>query len=122
MRYRTILLALAALCFTAQASAEPGDRGNHRGEWRNYAGPNDRDEGRGRGPDLGQNWSPDQARDGVRQGRLRPLSDIKAELQARHGGELLGASLVNEGDRPVYLIRWRTGDGRLLDLRIDARS
>jgi len=133
MRYRSFLLALAALSVSAPALADNGDRGGRH--WRdqmeaqdNGQNDNQREQRREdrredrRGPDGGQRWSPDQARDGVRNGRLRPLSDIIGELQARFGGRLLGQELENEGPRTVYRIRWMTQDGRRVDLVVDAQS
>jgi uncharacterized membrane protein YkoI len=138
MRRRSLLLALAALCVSAPAAfADPGD---HR-HWRDRANandgqPDDRDRhprpergpergserGPEHGPGGGQRWSPDDARQGVREGRLRPLSSIVGELQGRYGGRLLGQELANEGPRTVYHIRWVTSDGRLLNLVVDAQS
>lgn len=125
MRRRALLLAAAAFCFCASAYADPGGR---HGGWRGQddqgeQGSDDRGRGdHGRGPDIGQRWSPDEAREGVRRGQLRPLSEIVGELQGRYGGRLLGQELANEGPRTVYHIRWVTGDGRLLNLVVDAQS
>jgi uncharacterized membrane protein YkoI len=114
MNYRTLILALAALGLCATEAAAQGG-----GRW----GDRDRDRGgQDGGPDLGQKWSPDQARDGVEQGRLRPLGDIIRELEGRYGGRLLGQQLAQEGPRTVYRIRWMTEDGRRLDLVVDARG
>lgn len=50
---------------------------------------------------------------------IRPLREVVAELQARHGGELISARL-EDGGRPIYVIRWRMPDGQVRDFRVDA--
>jgi len=47
---------------------------------------------------------------GERQRELRPIREVIEELRARHGGEFLGYHLEN-GARPIYVIRWRMPDG-----------
>lgn len=65
------------------------------------------------------NWSPSQARDAVKKGDIKSLSDIYSGLRKRYGGKALDAQLRN-GD--TYQIRWETGGGRVLDLEVDART
>jgi len=50
---------------------------------------------------------------------IRPLREVVEELRARHGGDLISARL-EDGGRPVYLIRWRMPDGQVRDFRVDA--
>lgn len=50
---------------------------------------------------------------------VRPLRDVVEELRSRYGGELISARL-EDGGRPVYLIRWRMPDGQVRDFRVDA--
>ncbi len=120
MRIRTLLIALAAgLCAASPAFADPPGAESWQHAQRGDRG------GRGEGgppPEWGHRWDQDQARDGVQQGRIRPLGDIIRDLEGRYGGRLLGQELVQNGQRPFYRIRWMTGDGRRLDLVVDAQG
>lgn len=62
---------------------------------------------------------PAQGRGEDRQQSIRPLREVVAELQARHGGELISARL-EDGGRPIYVIRWRMPDGQVRDFRVNA--
>ncbi|GIK50825.1 MAG: hypothetical protein KJZ75_14495 [Hyphomonadaceae bacterium] len=67
-----------------------------------------------------QSWIvPIQYRGEGRQQDIRPLRDVVEELRSRYGGELISARL-EDGARPVYLIRWRMPDGQVRDFRVDA--
>lgn len=69
-------------------------------------------------PVFQPNWVlPVQGQD--RQQSIRPLREVVAELQARHGGELISARL-EDGGRPIYVIRWRMPDGQVRDFRVNA--
>ncbi|HYD89190.1 MAG TPA: hypothetical protein VEA80_17055 [Vitreimonas sp.] len=50
---------------------------------------------------------------------IRPLREVVEELRSRFGGDLISARL-EDGGRPVYLIRWRMPDGQVRDFRVDA--
>lgn len=50
---------------------------------------------------------------------IRPLREVVAELQSRYGGELISARL-EDGGRPIYVIRWRMPDGQVRDFRVNA--
>lgn len=52
---------------------------------------------------------------------VRPLREITDMLRARFGGELVGARL-EQGERPIYLIRWRMPNNELRDFVVDAVS
>lgn len=66
------------------------------------------------------NWvMPAQDRGDQRQQDLRPLREVIAELRARYGGEYVGHQ-VEQGPRPVYVIRWRLPDGQVRDFRVSA--
>jgi uncharacterized membrane protein YkoI len=52
---------------------------------------------------------------------IRPLRDVVEMLRSRYGGELISARL-EQGGRPIYVIRWRMPDGEVRDFRIDAVS
>lgn len=62
---------------------------------------------------------PIQGRGEGRQQSIRPLREVVGELQSRYGGELISARL-EDGGRPIYLIRWRMPDGQVRDFRVDA--
>jgi uncharacterized membrane protein YkoI len=50
---------------------------------------------------------------------IRPLREVVDMLRSRYGGELISARL-EDGPRPVYVLRWRMPDGEVRDLRVDA--
>lgn len=50
---------------------------------------------------------------------IRPLREITDMLRARFGGELVGARL-EQGEQPIYLIRWRLPNNELRDFAVDA--
>jgi hypothetical protein len=62
---------------------------------------------------------PIQDRRGERGENIRPLREVVAELRARYGGEYVGHRL-EQGSRPIYVIRWRMPDGELRDIRVNA--
>lgn len=63
--------------------------------------------------------APDSARQEVREGRRLPLGELFQRLRARYGGSQVD---VLEDRGATYLIRWKTGDGRVMDLLVDART
>jgi uncharacterized membrane protein YkoI len=79
---------------------------------------------RPRGGPLGQGWDSDAARDAVREGRHMPLRDVIRAVESQIPGAPRGQPVLQErGDgRAVYLLRWQTPDGRLLDLTVDAET
>lgn len=67
--------------------------------------------------------SPDDARQGVNGGRQLPLRDIVRTVRAQVPGELVDViGLEQQGARLVYLLRWKTDDGRILTLTVDAET
>lgn len=60
---------------------------------------------------------PVQGRQGER--NVRPLREVVDYVRARYGGELISARL-EDGPRPVYVLRWRMPDGEVRDIRVDA--
>lgn len=52
-------------------------------------------------------------------GDIRPLREVVDALRGRYGGELISARL-EDGARPVYVLRWRLPDGEVRDFRVDA--
>jgi uncharacterized membrane protein YkoI len=91
--------ALLVLAFVETAAAQP--------RWRD--------------PDLRGQLSPEDARDGVERGDLRPVREILAAVQARFPGRNLGQSLI-PGNPPVYEVDWLTNDGRKLAVIVNART
>jgi uncharacterized membrane protein YkoI len=100
MMMRSAFLALA-LTFAVAAPAMAQDR------WR---------------PDFGQKLTADDARDNVREGRIKPLEEIVDIVRGQMGGQLRKAELADRGGRKVYVLRWQTDDGRLLFLEVDAQT
>ena len=69
---------------------------------------------------TGEAWVvPVQDRRGNRGGDIRSLREVVAELQSRYGGDLISARL-EDGPRPVYVLRWRMPNGDVRDFRVDA--
>lgn len=50
---------------------------------------------------------------------IRPLREVVDYIRTRYGGELISARL-EDGPRPVYVVRWRMPDGEVRDIRVDA--
>lgn len=50
---------------------------------------------------------------------IRPLREVVDYVRSRYGGELISARL-EDGGRPVYVLRWRMPDGEVRDIRVDA--
>jgi len=73
---------------------------------------------------LGADWRPqqDEARRGVRQGRMMPLESVAPRLNRRAPGRLLDAGIENRGPRTVYRVRWQAADGRRIDYLVDAAT
>lgn len=97
---KSLLLAIA-LC---AASALPGAGGASNAQ---TLQPNWVIQAQGRTPDRG--------------GQILSLREIVDIVQARYGGELLSARL-EQGARPVYVLRWRLPNNDVTDLRVDAAS
>lgn len=62
------------------------------------------------------------AREGVRSGRILPLGKVLRNVHARYPGQLLDAQLVDAGGRPVYLIKLMTPDGNVGIVSADAAT
>ncbi|MDP1737100.1 MAG: PepSY domain-containing protein [Caulobacter sp.] len=88
----------------------------------------DDDGGRGRPPrggnSLGDGWAPreDDAREGVRGGRLVPLESVIRNIARSTPGRLLDAGLEDQGGRPIYRVRWQAANGQRIDFIVDART
>jgi uncharacterized membrane protein YkoI len=73
-------------------------------------------------------WAADQERDqeqarrALEAGEILPLDQILQEVQQRYPGTVVELELTPEGGRWVYELELLAPDGRLLKLRIDAKS
>ena len=118
MKRTAALLAILAIgaAVPGIADAQARVRGPDRGE------PSE--PGRDRSDSLGANWRPqqDEARRGVRQGRMLPLESIAPRLNRRSPGRLLDAGIESRGGLPVYRVRWQAADGRRIDYLVDAAT
>jgi uncharacterized membrane protein YkoI len=121
MKRTAILLAILAIGagLPGIADAQSRGRGGDRGE-----ATDDRGRERDRSDSLGANWRPqqDEARRGVRQGRMIPLESIAPRLNRRSPGRLLDAGIESRGGLPVYRVRWQAADGRRIDYLVDAAT
>lgn len=73
--------------------------------------------------DLRSRLTADDARDAVRAGRKKPLEALLPAIRAEFGGALLKVEGAGERDgRPIYILRWKTGDGRLIFIEVDAET
>ncbi len=64
----------------------------------------------------------EQARRALEAGEILPLDEILQEVQQRYPGTVVELELTSEGGRWVYELELLAADGRLLRLRIDAKS
>jgi hypothetical protein len=62
------------------------------------------------------------AREGVRAGRILPLSQVLGRVRAQYPGQLLDAQLVGGGGQPVYLIKLLMNDGSVAIVSADAAT
>jgi uncharacterized membrane protein YkoI len=101
MKRKAVILAglLAALALPSMGAAQPQDS-------------------------LGADWrqQQDEARQGVKRGRLVPLGQVIGMISRRTPGRVLDAGIEYFGDRPIYRVRWITTDGRRIDYMVDATT
>jgi|GEM_PF-1802315 hypothetical protein len=74
---------------------------------------------------LGSRWAQqqDQARQGVSQGRILPLSRVVKSLERLRPGRVLDAGLETAPDgRATYRVRWAAAGGRRVDFIVDAET
>ena len=121
MKRTAVLFAILAIGAGLPGVADAQNRG--RGGERSEAA-RERDRDRDRADSLGSNWRPqqDEARSGVRQGRMIPLESIAPRLNRRSPGRLLDAGIESRGGLPVYRVRWQAADGRRIDYLVDAAT
>jgi hypothetical protein len=74
---------------------------------------------------LGSGWRPQQpeVRRGVREGTMKPLGDVMANIQRTTRGRMLDAAVEPGPDgRPTYRVRWAATGGRRIDFIVDAAT
>ena len=119
MKRIAVLFALLAFGAGLPGIADAQGRGRDRDQ-----PPRERSRDRDRSDSLGSNWRPqqDEARSGVRQGRMLPLESIAPRLNRRAPGRILDAGIESRGGLPVYRVRWQAADGRRIDYLVDAAT
>lgn len=115
------MIAILAVCGLmlapgARAQGEGRDRAAMPEAWQGGPMAQLQDQG------WGNQFSPGQARDAVKEGRTVPLSQILKNLKREHGGYHLNAELYSRGGGAVYEIDWLTDDGRKLKITVDAQT
>jgi hypothetical protein len=74
---------------------------------------------------LGSGWRPQQedARRGVREGRMAPLGQVMDNIRRTTPGRMLDAGVEPGPDgRPTYRVRWAAEGGRRIDFIVDAAT
>lgn len=51
---------------------------------------------------------------------IRSLREVVEEVRSRAGGGELISARLEDGPRPVYVLRWRMPNGDVRDFRVDA--
>jgi uncharacterized membrane protein YkoI len=67
-----------------------------------------------------QSFIPVQGR-GERAGPRLQLREVVDMVRARFGGDLINAH-VEDGPRPIYVLRWRMPNNDVRDIRVDAMT
>jgi uncharacterized membrane protein YkoI len=116
MKRSLVLLAALGLMLAPAALAESKDRGRSD-DWSKGEMAQLQDQG------WGNQFSPGQAREAVKEGRTVPLSKIFQTLKREYGGYQLGADLYSsDSGGAVYEIDWLTEDGRKVHVTVDAET
>lgn len=101
MRYRWIVLTVMTLGLVAGLLSRPGaDEIGHEIEAHDE----------------------DRARDAVEKGEILPLERVIARLKRAVQGEISGVELEREGRRWVYEFKIIAPTGRMVEIRIDAKT
>src|SRR5262245_8841751 len=64
----------------------------------------------------------ERASRGARSGELVPLASIVATVRSKYAGEIVATEFESEGGRPYYEFHLLAEDGRLTEVKVDARS
>lgn len=70
-------------------------------------------------PELVQPYMVMPVQDRGRGQDIRPLREVVDEIRSQYGGGLISARL-EDGGRPIYVLRWRMPDGQVRDFRVNA--
>ena len=62
------------------------------------------------------------ARDAVERGEILPLAEVLSRLQESHPGRVIEVELEYSDDRLVYEVELVTGDGRLIEVDMNAAT
>lgn len=119
MKRSIALFAVLGLMLAPGALAQGanGDRGRSDTDWSNAPLAQLQEQG------WGNQFSPGQAREAVKEGRTVPLSRIFQTLKREYGGYQLGADLYSrDSGAAVYEIDWLTDDGRKVHITVDAQT
>lgn len=68
-----------------------------------------------------QGFIPVQGRGDERGGPRLQLREVVDMVRARFGGDLINAH-VEDGPRPIYVLRWRMPNNDVRDIRVDAMT
>jgi uncharacterized membrane protein YkoI len=119
MKRSLVLLAALGLMLAPAAVAQGKDRDRDRAETERSGGQLAQLQDQG----WGNQFSPGQAREAVKEGRTVPLSKIFQSLKREYGGYQLGADLYSrDAGGAVYEIDWLTEDGRKVHVIVDAQT
>ncbi len=75
-----------------------------------------------RAADRDQDHDQERARRALEAGEILPLNEILQDVQQRYPGTVVELELTPENGRWVYELELLAPDGRLLRLRVDAKS
>jgi uncharacterized membrane protein YkoI len=64
----------------------------------------------------------DDARRALQSGLVRPLEDILAEMRKTFPGEVIEIEFEQEGGRYIYEIEMIRPDGRVIEVKMDAKT
>ena len=67
-------------------------------------------------------YSPDEARDARREGRILSAQQVLARVRREFPGDQARVIDLIDGARPYYLVRVARQDGRRYDVEVDART
>lgn len=64
----------------------------------------------------------DEAREAVKQGLVRPLEDVLAEVRKIIKGDIVEIEFEKDDGRFIYEIEYVAPDGHLMEIKIDAKT
>lgn len=71
---------------------------------------------------LGNSFTPGEARNARDNGDVVPLREIFQDLKRQYGGYQIDANLFSRGTGQVYVIDWMTEKGERVRFTVDAKS